>query len=1328
LRFLADAKDDGAQSARRKYLHALEEGGATEARTRREYFDRYPIELLQNAHDACADAGMVGKARIVVTPHGLLVANQGRPFDAPRILSLVTQGLSEKATDRNKRHTIGYKGVGFSSVFQLTDQPQIASRQGFAFGFDRARAAELVRSTLGRKPRYVAARAFPFKMSPDDFGPDSQTVAGLLADGAETVVRLPLDRHGSDEVSRLVERTIRPETLLFMPALDELDCEWPGGGATWKKSGKRRRGIGRLISLTGAKGQRRTYLVATDHARLSKSAADSLEDPAWADVRSLNLAVAFPWDRGIDAGAGAMPIHVYFPTREATGRSLLFHADLYIETKRERVEMRGPAGALNERLADRLGRLAARLASSVAKEFSHELLCCLSTKERASEFGELLDEKLLDHLRDVRLVRSAGSRQPQRVARLARITDLERPDLAQGLASLVPSKNDLVLPQDDVGEASTVLTELGVEALDAEDVAARVDLTSESSPDEPLALLERWLRELPSWEASAAVAALMDRRVVRDASGQWQVPEEVVGSGAGAPTLPAALRRNEAAPLRSTLAKAFLRRIGIEALTPALALARLADALNDRSFGTTLFQQREAFRYAEALWAQSPSVLRDDAGRAGVIPVRVHNARRRRHQWRPGRDVYFGRDWSPQAHLIEKVYGPLGECEFLPGESFGSDRDKADRVAFFRALGVAEEPRWVRLHAPARGHVNRFNTWRALPDVREAADCGNDHPRADREVRGEVIDRLDALLDRASARGSGPLVELVTGLRPPFGPPAELRCTHHEHRGKAKWRQAAGYQRWRLSTAAWVPVASDPISRQALPPSRVWTGAPTSRKHPVLVPRVRAVRASGQLGLIRWTSPGRDALTAALADLQEGFPEPRQAAVQRTARELLNKLDALPSLAQVPRDMPILATRLGAPVWTSEPLIADIPAIGSLVDLPLVEPRLWPRLVRQLRLSRASSVIDQDVRAPDATWARPLLTRATRARLLALAKRAHAPAQAASRIAKLRERQTQRIEVDLRVADEAVGTIQPPFHLHQRIDARGRVLDADLFLSPAVLEHRGALGLALAAHLDTPEAAQGFALCLLDAAQAVEVAGLSEDEIASADATLKRQRYVDEDPFDDEGDPVPEPGERDESDRTGRTTGRGEPGSRVPEPEDSTYEKVKVSQRKSRTSRRRRPGKPRKPLKAQRSSVSSRHLTDDPSAEEHAIRHVVAYAERELGAKVADVQHLNRGWDLEFTHPDGTWQPVEVKGSKGRGPFVLTPNEVERAEEHANYAVYFVFGQKTRDPRIARIERFRDHVRKDDLVAMSWTLPTWADLPHDEISIRRVRTAPFQSH
>src|SRR4051812_35882261 len=76
LHFLAAATGDGAQSARRKYLDALEEGGATEARTRREYFDRYPIELLQNAHDACADARMVGKAQIVVTQHGLLMANQ----------------------------------------------------------------------------------------------------------------------------------------------------------------------------------------------------------------------------------------------------------------------------------------------------------------------------------------------------------------------------------------------------------------------------------------------------------------------------------------------------------------------------------------------------------------------------------------------------------------------------------------------------------------------------------------------------------------------------------------------------------------------------------------------------------------------------------------------------------------------------------------------------------------------------------------------------------------------------------------------------------------------------------------------------------------------------------------------------------------------------------------------------------------------------------------------------------------------------------------------------------------------------------------------------
>ena len=669
--------------------------------------------------------------------------------------------------------------------------------------------------------------------------------------------------------------------------------------------------------------------------------------------------------------------------------------------------------------------------------------------------------------------------------------------------------------------------------------------------------------------------------------------------------------------------------------------------------------------------------------------------------------------------MLERAYGPLGECEFLPGESFASDRVHADRADFFRALGVTDSPRPVRLGS-SPGHANHFDAWRDLHVVRAAADCGNEHPRAERQVRGEVIDRLDELLDRAELRGSAALVDLLASLRAPFGPPADLRCMHYEHRGKAKWKQTVGYQRWRITTASWVPVTSDPLLRKSLPPTAVWTGAPTSRKHPVLVPRLRAAKSARRLAFVAWSRPSSDAIIAALEDLHAGFPDPRNPAAERTARELLNKLDVHANVGEVVPGLPLLAMTAGSPTWASKPFIADLPGAETLIGLPLITATQWPRLARHLGLPRASAVVEQQVHATDSAWGRPLLNRATRARLLGLARRVPGAMRQAGRIASLRERQTQELVVELRISDRPPGTIRPPFHLYRRLDAGGRLLDADLFLTPAALDHRGALASALAAHCGAPEAGPEFALCLLDAAQAVEVTGLSDDEIASAEAALKRGRFAEDDPLDDEETDADEPtgtrGGKASTESGGRKASR-----RLPEPEDSSYENAEPQRRRQRRSSRSRKGKARKPRTTPARPVSSHQIVEDRSAEDQAIRHVVAYAERELGAKVADVQHLNRGWDLEFTHPDGTWQPVEVKGSKGRGPFVLTPNEVEQAGKHPNYAVYFVFGQRGREPRIARIERLRDHVREQDLVPMSWTLPTWADLPHEEILIKPLK-------
>jgi hypothetical protein len=103
-----------SDASRAQTLRDLEDDGHREDDIRQSYTGRYPLELLQNAHDACSDAHRVGTVEFVVTDTALLVANEGVPFDADRVISLTRHGSSEKLRDRARRRTIGYKGVGFT--------------------------------------------------------------------------------------------------------------------------------------------------------------------------------------------------------------------------------------------------------------------------------------------------------------------------------------------------------------------------------------------------------------------------------------------------------------------------------------------------------------------------------------------------------------------------------------------------------------------------------------------------------------------------------------------------------------------------------------------------------------------------------------------------------------------------------------------------------------------------------------------------------------------------------------------------------------------------------------------------------------------------------------------------------------------------------------------------------------------------------------------------------------------------------------------------------------------------------------------------------------
>lgn len=97
------------------------------------YRTRALIELLQNADDAGATT-----VRISGDDDCLIVANDGRPFNADDVQALCRSGASSKQRGTG---TIGYRGIGFKSVAGLAKEVVVLSGEhSFRYSKDQTRS------------------------------------------------------------------------------------------------------------------------------------------------------------------------------------------------------------------------------------------------------------------------------------------------------------------------------------------------------------------------------------------------------------------------------------------------------------------------------------------------------------------------------------------------------------------------------------------------------------------------------------------------------------------------------------------------------------------------------------------------------------------------------------------------------------------------------------------------------------------------------------------------------------------------------------------------------------------------------------------------------------------------------------------------------------------------------------------------------------------------------------------------------------------------------------------------------------------------------------
>jgi len=98
---------------------AVSQANAEELLARRVYTDpgHFLVELLQNAEDAGAR-----RWHVDFLPRRVVVWHDGAPFDARDLVGVTSIGQTTK-----RKTQIGFFGVGFKSVYEITDRPQLFS-------------------------------------------------------------------------------------------------------------------------------------------------------------------------------------------------------------------------------------------------------------------------------------------------------------------------------------------------------------------------------------------------------------------------------------------------------------------------------------------------------------------------------------------------------------------------------------------------------------------------------------------------------------------------------------------------------------------------------------------------------------------------------------------------------------------------------------------------------------------------------------------------------------------------------------------------------------------------------------------------------------------------------------------------------------------------------------------------------------------------------------------------------------------------------------------------------------------------------------------------
>jgi len=971
---------------RENLLKSLDERGGAQELVRQQYSGRYPFELLQNANDAAVDAGVQGRAYFLLTDTALIVADDGSGFGDRQVDAICSLGRSSKGPGT----AVGHKGLGFKSVGEITDRPQVVSAQA-SFQFDGERLRREVLGLLGTLPaeQRFPVYAFPFSIAEADLGPDAAQVHRLQAEGFRTIIRLPL-RAGIDRqtvAAHLVEN-LRPRLLLFLPGIDRLDLH--GTLSDFSATVARDEDRGAEHVLLDADGTAEEWLIYRSEAPPERRVLEPLGE-AWTRLETVRWAMAVPLDSaGQPRTDETFPLHVYFPTEEIPGLHIIVHAEWVLGMDRRQLAATPEAEPYNRMLLD-------HVVEFLEKHVAVDLVVRCETS--AAAVGTIVPAQVapapgagtqLRQLWTEALVRSRFL--PVADGSLARPVDVRllpahvpSPAEAHALAVLDGSRTLRPDIEELTATKAFLASSTVAGVMDIDEFLAHVKPPDRDSVGAYYGFLLNWRNKI----GQHLVARLRKAPSVLTTSGRLLTPDEqpvFFPRGRNDSSIPddIPVPIAQVPPIEGV--EGFLKDLGVRPFEwRELIRDFLVKILIDpKAEPDERLRAMSGLRAYHRVRLTGSEELAPVLGRV-LVPARSADGTRR--DLRAGAEVYFGADWT-RSDDLEALYGPFGQAEFLDVQvPLDSDRRQVD-LDFYRMLGVIDHPRLDgakpaepygymlgNLHRhPHRGPL--FRDWMAQPGVSEAARCPQGHPQS-QQLR--LSYRLDRHLELIDSRDKHRLFALWRQFAQRWGAVYEpameavFHCVNTSHSGDRD-RTCESLFAYTLRSRPWVPVARG-AGTDVVRPEDAWVDATdTPRRIKERIPRIaeNMYRMRGGVALVAalgLTDAGRpklkdlltllDGIAAEADDLGDTNREIELAAryVQRTLDDVLDD-DVKPH--PEPAAVRVLASHDGRSTFVAQPLVADDPLLRDTWErqCPVLnaEARL-NRLVRYLSLTKLDDAV-----------------------------------------------------------------------------------------------------------------------------------------------------------------------------------------------------------------------------------------------------------------------------------------------------------------------------------------------------------------------------------